>query len=110
MILRPRSNKMDLQRGKQMLGVLKRQLDHLRLIFGHRRATANLMNADSPPTRDIHGHTEERPVGAACRNCIDRAPSRDHIRRAVTKCAVTDADFATFVSTTNLRPFCRATA
>jgi hypothetical protein len=56
MILRLRLNEMDLQRSKQMLGFLQRQPDHLRHIFGHGRATADLMNANGPVRSDQLQH------------------------------------------------------
>jgi hypothetical protein len=48
MILRLCLNEMDLQRSKQMLALRQRQPDHLRPIFGHGSATADLMNANDP--------------------------------------------------------------
>jgi hypothetical protein len=48
MILHLGSNEMDLQRSKQMLALLQRQPKHLRRIFGHGSATADLMNANDP--------------------------------------------------------------
>jgi hypothetical protein len=56
MILRLRLNEMDLQRSKQMLAFLQRQPDYLRQIFGHGRATADLMNANGPVRSDQLQH------------------------------------------------------
>ena len=56
MILRLGLNEMDLQRSKQMLALLQRQPDHLRPIFGHGRATADLMDADDPIRSDQLQH------------------------------------------------------
>jgi hypothetical protein len=49
-------NEMDLQHSKQMLAFLQRQPDHLRQIFGHGRATADLMNANGPVRSDQLQH------------------------------------------------------
>jgi hypothetical protein len=46
MILRLGLNEMDLQRSKQMLALIQRQPDQPRRVFGHGRATTNLMNAN----------------------------------------------------------------
>jgi hypothetical protein len=56
MILRLRSNKMDLQPCEHLLSVCQRQPDHLRRIFGHRRPAANLMNDNSPIRSDQLQH------------------------------------------------------
>ena len=56
MILRLRLNEMDLQRRKQMLTLLQRQPDQPRRIFGHGRATANLMDANDPIRSDQLQH------------------------------------------------------
>jgi hypothetical protein len=39
---------MDLYSSKQMLALLQRQPDHSQRVFGHVRATADLMNANDP--------------------------------------------------------------
>src|SRR3978361_860923 len=41
-------NEMDLQRSQQMLALLQRQPNHLRRIFGHGGASADLMNPNAP--------------------------------------------------------------
>ena len=56
MILRLSLNEMDLQRSKQMLALLQRQPNHLRRIFGHGRATADLMDANDPIRSDQLQH------------------------------------------------------
>jgi hypothetical protein len=56
MILRLSLNEMDLQRSKQMLALLQRQPDHRRRVFGHGRATADLMNANHPIRSDQLQH------------------------------------------------------
>ena len=56
MILRLSLNEMDLQRSKQMLALLLRQPDHSRRIFGHGRATADLMGANDPIRSDQLQH------------------------------------------------------
>ena len=56
MILRLSLNEMDLQRRQQMLALLQRQPDHSRRIFGHGRATADLMNANDPIRSDQLQH------------------------------------------------------
>jgi hypothetical protein len=56
MILRLSLNEMDLQRSKQMLALLQRQPDHLRPIFSHGRATADLMDANDPIRSDQLQH------------------------------------------------------
>jgi hypothetical protein len=56
MIRRLSLNEMDLQRSKQMLALLQRQPDHLRRVFGHGRATADLVNANDPIRSDQLQH------------------------------------------------------
>ena len=52
MVLRLSLNKMDLQRSKQMFALCQRQPDQPRRIFGHGRASADLMNANDPIRSD----------------------------------------------------------
>jgi hypothetical protein len=56
MILRLRLNKMDLQRREHPLSLCQRHSDHPRRILGHRRAAADLMNANGPIRSDQLQH------------------------------------------------------
>ena len=56
MILRLSLNETDLQRSQQVLALLQRQSNHLRRIFGRRRATADLMHANDPIRADQLQH------------------------------------------------------
>jgi hypothetical protein len=56
MILRLRLNKMDLQRREHPLSLCQCHSDHPRRIFGHRRAAADLMNANGPIRSDQLQH------------------------------------------------------
>jgi hypothetical protein len=56
MILRLSLNEMDLQRSEQVLALLQRQPDHMRRIFGHGRATADLVDVNDPIRSDQLQH------------------------------------------------------